>query len=66
MHVSPEEALTRTLSCLQEAVDNNYVASFFVIASGALCMHYEMVVRKYGMCPTAIAIGPKTTVHNYT
>ena len=24
-------------------------------------MHYEAIINTYGMCPTAVAIGPKNT-----
>ena len=34
---------------------------FFLIASAGMAVHYEVVMEKYGMCPTPVAIGPKNT-----
>ena len=58
---SPQIALDNTLSSLKEAVDNNYVSAFFLIASAGMSMHYECIQEVYGMCPTVVAIGPKNT-----
>ena len=44
-----------------QAVYNNYTAAFTLIASAAMGMHYEVILEKYGMCPTPVAIGPKNT-----
>ncbi len=58
---TPQDALDNTLVCLKQAVNNNYVAAFVLIASAALAMHYETVLSVYGMCPTPVAVGPKGT-----
>ena len=47
---SPKAALDRKLTCLQQAVDNNYVPAFFVIAAAGMAVHYQAVMDKYGMC----------------
>lgn len=49
---SPKAALDRTLTCLKQAVDNNYIPAFFVIAAAGMAVHYQAVMDKYGMCPT--------------
>ena len=57
----PQDALDSTLSCLKEAVDNNFVPAFFIIASAGMAIHYEVMMSNYGMCPTPVGIGPKNT-----
>ncbi len=47
--------------CLKQAVNNNYVPVFMLIASAELAMHHETVMSIYGMCPTPVAVGPKNT-----
>lgn len=61
MKNSPQVALDKTLLSLKEAVDNNYLSAFFLIASAGMSMHYDYILNIYGMCPTAVAIGPKNT-----
>ncbi len=61
LRCSPKTALDRTLTCLKQAVDNNFVPAFFVIAAAGMAVHYEAVMEKYGMCPTPVAIGFKNT-----
>ena len=61
LRLSPQAVFTNTLTTLKEAVDNNFIVAFFVIASAAMGMHYEAIINTYGMCPTAVAIGPKNT-----
>ncbi len=58
---SPQAALDKTLTCLRQAVDNNFTPAFFVIASAAMAVHYESVIDKYGMCPIPVATGFKNT-----
>ena len=53
---APTTALYNTLTCLQQAVDNNFTPAFFVIASAGMVVHYEAVIKKYGMCPVLVAI----------
>ena len=57
--VVPHDALGNTLHCLKEAVDNNFVPAFFIIASAGMAVHYEVVNNNYGICPTPVGIGPK-------
>ncbi len=54
--MTAQNALDNTLVCLKQAVNNNYVPAFMLIASAGLAMHYETSL--YGMCP---AVGPKNT-----
>ena len=61
MRCLPLNAFEATLSSLRTAVDNNYLPAFFVIASAGMALHYELVMEKYGMCPTPVAIGSKNT-----
>lgn len=61
MHSPPLDAFETTLKSLKTAVDNNYLPAFFVIASAGMALHYELVMEKYGMCPTPVAIGFKNT-----
>lgn len=56
---APTTAFDNTLTCLQQAVDNNFTPAFFVIASAGMAVHYEAVIEKYGMCPVPVAIGVK-------
>lgn len=58
---SPISAFESTLTSLNLAVDNNYIPAFRVIAAGGMALHYELVIEKYGMCPTPVAIGCKNT-----
>ena len=57
----PNEVFCSTLIALKEAVGNNFIAAFTILGAGAMGMHYESVIAKYGMCPTPVAIGPKNT-----
>ena len=58
---SAQQALIDTLSCLKQAVGNNFASAFFTIASAGMCLHYENVIEIYGMCPTPVAVGVKNT-----
>ena len=58
---TPINCLNTTLDLLKNAVSNNYTASFFVIASAGMALHYEAIMERYGMCPTPIAVGAKST-----
>jgi hypothetical protein len=57
----PNATMARLLVALKEAVGNNFVAAFMMFGAGAIGMHYESILRKYGMCPTPTAIGLKNT-----
>lgn len=57
----PITAIEITLRSLKNAVDNNYIAAFILIASAGMSMHYECIQEIYGMCPTVVGIGPKNT-----
>ncbi len=59
--MTAQQALDNTLICLKQAVNNNFVAAFMLLASGGLAMHYETILSVYGMCPTPVAVGPKNT-----
>ena len=61
LRCSPQHAFEETLSSLRLAVDNNYVPAFIFIASASMALHYEVVIERYGMCPTPVAIGRKST-----
>ena len=61
MKEQPKVALNRTLTSLKEAVDNNFVSAFILIASAGMSMHYESILEKYGMCPTPVGVGRKNT-----
>ena len=61
MKEQPKVALDRTLTSLKEAVDNNFVSAFILIASAGMSMHYESILEKYGMCPTPVGVGRKNT-----
>ena len=52
MHSSPLNAFEATLKSLKTAVDNYYLPAFFVIASAGMALHYELVMEKYGTCPS--------------
>lgn len=58
---SPLNAFEKTITCLKASVDNNYVPAFVFIASAGMAVHYELIIDKYGMCPTPVAIGKKNT-----
>jgi hypothetical protein len=58
---TPEKVFNETLGLLKKAVGNNYLSSFFFIASAAMALHYEEVIEKYGMCPTPVSVGLKNT-----
>lgn len=53
--------LDNTLMCLKEAVQNNFVPAFMLIASAGMSMHYEYIQERYAMCSTSVGIGRKNT-----
>ena len=61
LRCSPQDTFNDTLASLKQAVDNNYVPAFIFISSASMALHYQMVMEKYGMCPTPVAIGLKST-----
>ena len=44
----------------RSSVMNNFTASFFVIGSAGMALHYEAIMGRYEMCPTLIAVGAKS------
>lgn len=61
LKVTPKVALDTTLTSLKEAVANNFVPAFILIASVGMAIHFETVQEVYGMCPTPVGIGRKNT-----
>lgn len=61
LQISPSEAINQTLSALKSAVRNNFTPAFTLIASVGMSMHYECIMKMYGMCPTPVGIGKKNT-----
>ena len=61
LRLKPEDAFEKTLLSLKQAVHNNYVPAFMLIASAGMAVHYQLIMEKYGMCPMPVAIGLKNT-----
>ncbi len=61
LFTSPQSTLDETLTCLRQAVANNYTPAFFLIASAGMAVHYELIIETYGMCPMPVAVRRKNT-----